>query len=173
MHGDWNLCLSARTELAGPMQSCFECDYHVSIYYAGYTTVLHFNKMCNKVQKMQRVNTFFFRHFNSICFGWYCIMVQISRATCAFHATSIRWTSCAVTCLKINRIWQSFNVESRCGVFLTVESKAPELKQWQAAWAKRASNRKPRAKFAPSDSPWERPVSTQGLCFARIISGEK
>ena len=48
-----------------------------------------------------------------------------------------------------------------------------ELKQWQAAWAKGVSDRKPQAKFAPSASPWERPclnsgtVSTQGLCFVR------
>ena len=51
----------------------------------------------------------------------------------------------------------------------------PELKQWQAAWAKRASNRKPQAEFVPFDSPWERPcckartVSTQGLCLVLWI----
>ena len=38
-----------------------------------------------------------------------------------------------------------------------VRDKVPELKQWQAAWAKRASSREPQSEFAPYDSPWERP----------------
>ena len=36
------------------------------------------------------------------------------------------------------------------------------MKQWQAAWAKRASSRKPQAAFVPSDSPWERPCFNPG-----------
>ena len=51
-----------------------------------------------------------------------------------------------------------------------VQSKAPALKRWQAAWVKRASNRKTASRIAPPpDSPWERLVSTQGLCFVSII----
>ena len=51
----------------------------------------------------------------------------------------------------------------------------PELKQWQAAWAKRISKRKSQAEFAPSDSPWERPcfnsdtVSTWELCLVYVV----
>ena len=33
------------------------------------------------------------------------------------------------------------------------QSKAPELKQWQATWAKRSCSRQPQAEFAPCDSP--------------------
>ena len=38
----------------------------------------------------------------------------------------------------------------------------PELKRWQAAWAKRAWNREPQVEFALSDSPWERPCFNSG-----------
>ena len=48
-----------------------------------------------------------------------------------------------------------------------------ELKQWQAAWAKRRSKRKPQAEFAPFESPWERPVSTQELCLLYIFLNQK
>ena len=44
-----------------------------------------------------------------------------------------------------------------------------ELKQWQAAWAKRTLKRKSQAKFVPFDSPWERPASTQGLCLVHVF----
>ena len=37
-----------------------------------------------------------------------------------------------------------------------IQGKVLELRQWQAARTKRASNRKPQGEFAPSDSPWER-----------------
>ena len=47
-------------------------------------------------------------------------------------------------------------------LILAVPGKVPESKQWQAAWAKRASIEKPQAKLAPSDSPWERPCFNSG-----------
>ena len=43
-----------------------------------------------------------------------------------------------------------------------VQGKVLELKQWWAAWAKRAYDGKPRAEFAPSDSPGERPCFRSG-----------
>ena len=45
----------------------------------------------------------------------------------------------------------------------------PESKQWQAAWAKRALERKPQAKFAPADSPWERPCSNSATLLCTMF----
>ena len=57
------------------------------------------------------------------------------------------------------KLWEKKKIPS------SKESKAPELKQWQAVWAKRASIGKPQEKFAPFDSPWERPRFQLRPCF--------
>ena len=60
---------------------------------------------------------------------------------------------------------------------LDVQGKVSELKrylslkQWQAAWAKRVSNRKLQGEFVPSDSPWERPCFQLGTLTCVDLSG--
>ena len=46
----------------------------------------------------------------------------------------------------------------------------PELKPWQAAWAKRVSRRKPQGEFVPSDSPREGPCFYSGTLPCVVLS---
>ena len=57
---------------------------------------------------------------------------------------------------KCNR-WEKYCPWEKC-----LQGKIPELEQWQDAWAKSASNRKPQTEFTPFDSPWKRPCFNSG-----------
>ena len=53
---------------------------------------------------------------------------------------------------------------------LYVQGKVSGFKQWQAAWAKRASNRRPQAEFVPSDSPWGRPCFNSDTLLCNVFN---
>ena len=65
------------------------------------------------------------------------------------------------------RMWRRLQLTSRLSFYprstlLVAQGQVPELKQWQAIWAKRVSSRKPQAEFVPCDSPWERHCFNSG-----------
>ena len=75
---------------------------------------------------------------------------RFSPSLCGFMKNRMAWwRPCRIAMSLVGRLNQSLNRK--------IQGKVPQLKQWQAAWAKCAPHRKLQAKFAPSDSPWKRP----------------